>query len=43
MPGWVMWTAAAALAVCPFLLAWLFNRGNRADSRGRRLNRRWHH
>jgi hypothetical protein len=42
MEPWVMWTLGAGLAVLPVLLMWLFNGTDRADSRGRRTNRRWH-
>jgi hypothetical protein len=39
---WVMVVVAVAVFALPFVLAWLFNGGDRADSQGRRLNRRWH-
>lgn len=43
MPVWIMWVLAAVLVVLPFALAYAFNGDDRADSRGRRISRRWHH
>jgi hypothetical protein len=43
MPTWVMWLLAVVLLVLPFVLAVAFNSDDRADSRGRRISRRWHH
>lgn len=41
MPGWLMWTLAALLAVAPWVLMLAFNGTHVADSRGRRLRRSW--
>jgi hypothetical protein len=38
-----MWMIAFVLFALPFLLMYAFNDGDRADSRGRRISRRWHH
>lgn len=37
-----MWVLTAAVFLLPFVLMVAFNGENRADSRGRRLSRRWH-
>jgi hypothetical protein len=36
-----MLVAAAAIVVLPFVLMVVFNAGDRADSRGRRVNHNW--
>jgi hypothetical protein len=41
MDVWVMVVVGIAVFALPFGLAVLFNGGDRADSRGRRLSRRW--
>jgi hypothetical protein len=38
-----MWTLGVFFVTLPFVLMLAFNRDNEADSRGRRLSRRWHH
>jgi hypothetical protein len=42
MDSTVMWVVGVVVFVLPFVLMVAFNGENRADSRGRRLNRRWH-
>jgi hypothetical protein len=37
---WMLVTAALIVAL-PFVLLFAFNRGNTADSRGRRVSARW--
>jgi hypothetical protein len=37
-----MWVLAVALFVLPLVLMVAFNGDDRADSRGRRISRRWH-
>lgn len=41
MEPWLMWTVGLAVALLPVVLMLAFNRGDVADSRGRRRNRRW--
>jgi hypothetical protein len=36
-----MWTVGVAIFLLPFVLMFAFNGVDQADSRGRRLNRRW--
>ncbi|HVM21361.1 MAG TPA: hypothetical protein VM307_15485 [Egibacteraceae bacterium] len=36
-----MWILAAIVVVLPLVLLLAFNRGDVADSRGRRISRRW--
>jgi cytochrome c-type biogenesis protein CcmH/NrfF len=42
MPDWLAWTIPIVVVLLPFALMFGFNRGDRADSRGRRISRRWH-
>ncbi|MGH8907953.1 MAG: hypothetical protein ACRD0K_15915 [Egibacteraceae bacterium] len=42
MASWLMWAIGIAVAVLPIILMAAFNAGDQADSRGRRINRRWH-
>ena len=37
----VMWVIGVAIVLLPFVLTYVFNGRNQADSRGRRINRRW--
>lgn len=41
MDPWVMWVIAAVVVVLPLVLMLAFNGVNEADSRGRRIDRRW--
>ena len=42
--GMTVWAMVAVVVVAlPFVLMFAFNGADRADSRGRRINRRWHH
>lgn len=38
---WWTWVLAIVIVLLPLLLMAVFNRGELADSRGRRLSRRW--
>ncbi len=42
MPAWLMWTIAIAVVILPVVLMLALNGRNEADSRGRRISRRWH-
>lgn len=41
METWVMWLLGAVIVALPFALMLAFNGRNEADSRGRRVSRRW--
>jgi hypothetical protein len=41
MEPWLMWTLALAFILLPLVLMVVFNGADEADSRGRRVNRRW--
>ena len=41
MSGWTMAIIAAAVVLLPVVLMLSFNGTNEADSRGRRISRRW--
>jgi hypothetical protein len=41
MGTWWMWVVGVGFAILPFLLLLLFNRGDTADSRGRRKQAAW--
>ena len=41
MDAWLMWTIAVAVVALPFVLLIAFNRGDTADSRGRRQRTVW--
>jgi len=43
MTVWAMVAVAVVVVALPFVLMFAFNGADRADSRGRRINRRWHH
>lgn len=43
MPVWVMVVVVVVVVALPFVLMFAFNGGDRSDSRGRRISRRWHH
>jgi hypothetical protein len=42
LPPWLLWGIAIVVVVLPLVLMVAFNGTNLADSRGRRLSRRWH-
>ena len=41
MTLWVMWLVAAVVLLLPVALMIIFNGGDVADSRGRRISNRW--
>jgi len=41
MAPWLMWTIAVVVIVLPFILMIAFNGMDEADSRGRRISRKW--
>ncbi|CAN5305493.1 hypothetical protein BH20ACT9_BH20ACT9_22370 [soil metagenome] len=41
MQPWVMWAVAGGCAALPFVLMRVFNGRDRADGRGRRIDRGW--
>lgn len=41
MTVWVMWLVAVAVVVLPLALMAIFHGADVADSRGRRISRRW--
>ncbi|HWB71373.1 MAG TPA: hypothetical protein VG452_04080 [Egibacteraceae bacterium] len=43
MEPWLMWALGAAVVALPVVLMVAFNGDDEADSRGRRVSRRWHH
>ncbi len=43
MTVWVMWLVAALVLLLPVALMIIFNGEDVADSRGRRISRRWFH
>ncbi len=43
MSLWAMVVVAVVVVALPFVLMFAFNGEDRADSRGRRISRRWHH
>ncbi|CAN5920629.1 hypothetical protein BH23ACT10_BH23ACT10_12420 [soil metagenome] len=41
MTVWVMWLVAAVVVLLPLALMMIFHGSDVADSRGRRISRRW--